>query len=123
MTKEELKLRTKQFGLRVMKLVDALPKSASGRAIANQLIRSGTAIGANYRAACRARSRREFLSRLGVVEEEADESTYWLEHIVDSGLVKPRRVGALLQEANELTRIFAAAIKTTRNGSKKASET
>ena len=115
MTKDELKKRTKQFGLRVMKLVDALPKSPSGRAVGNQLVRSGTAVGSNYRAACRARSRKEFLSRLGVVEEEADESCYWLELIVDGELLKPRQVSALLQEASELTRIFAASIKTTRN--------
>ena len=119
MTKDELKLRTKQFALRGMKLVDALPRSTSGRAVGNQLVRSGTAVGANYRAACRARSRKEFLSRLGVVEEESDESGYWLELIADGSLLKPRRVGALLQEAAELTRIFAAAIKTTRKSLKK----
>jgi four helix bundle protein len=120
MTKDELKKHTKQFALRVMKLVDALPRSLSGRAVGNQLVRSGTAVGANYRAACRARSRREFLSRLGVVEEEADESGYWLELIADGALLKPRQIGALLQEAGELTRIFAASIKTTRNSLKKA---
>jgi four helix bundle protein len=119
MTKEELKKRTKQFALRVMKLVDALPRSMSGRAVGNQLVRSGTAVGANYRAACRARSRKEFLSRLGVVEEEADESGYWLELISDGALLKPKQVGGLLQEASELTRIFAASIKTTRNSLKK----
>ena len=118
MTKDELKQRTRQFALRVMKLVDALPRSASGRAVANQLVRSGTAVGANYRAACRARSRKEFLSRLGVVEEEADESGYWLELIADGALLKPKQVSAHLQEAGELTRIFAAAIKTTRGSSK-----
>ncbi len=111
MTKDELKMRTKQFGLRVMKLVDALPRSMSGRAVGNQLVRSGTAVGANYRAACRARSTAEFLSRIGVVEEEADESGYWLELIGDGGILKPRRIEPLMREADELTRIFAATIK------------
>lgn len=120
MTRDELKQRTKQFGLRVMRLVDALPNTMSGRAVGNQLVRSGTAVGANYRAACRARSRPEFLSRLGVVEEEADESGYWLELISEGGLLKPRRVGALLQESSELTRIFIAAIKTTKRSLKKS---
>jgi four helix bundle protein len=120
MTKDEMIRRTKNFALRIMKLVDALPRSMSGRAVGNQLVRSGTAVGANYRAACRARSRKEFLSRLGVVEEEVDESGYWLELIADGGLLKPRRVGALLEEAGELTRIFAAAIKTTRKSLKKS---
>ena len=120
MTQDELKKRTKQFALRIMKLVDALPRSLSGRAIGNPLVRSGTAVGANYRAVCRARSRREFLSRLGVVEEEADESGYWLELISDGALLKPRRVSALLQEAAELTRIFSASIKTTRDSLKKS---
>src|SRR5262245_41608392 len=119
MTKDELKQRTKQFALRIMKLVDALPRTMSGRAVGNQLVRSGTAVGANYRAACRARSRREFVSRLGVVEEESDESGYWLELIADGALLKPKQVSALLQESSELTRIFAAAIKTTRGSSKK----
>jgi len=122
MTQNELKKRTKHFALRVMKLVDALPRSLSGRAVGNQLVRSGTAVGANYRAACRPRSKREFLSRLGVVEEEADESGYWLELIADGSLLKPQQVVALLQEAGELTRIFAASIKTTRNSLKKSRE-
>jgi len=120
MTKDEMIRRTKNFALRIMKLVDALPRSMSGRAVGNQLVRSGTAVGANYRAACRARSRKEFLSRLGVVEEEVDESGYWLELIADGGLLKPRRVGALLEDAGVLTRFFAAAIKTTRKSLKKS---
>ena len=86
MTKEELKARTKTFALRVMKLVDALPNSKSGRAIGNQLVRSGTSVGSNYRAACRARSRAEFIAKIGVVEEEADESAFWLELVTDGSL-------------------------------------
>ena len=114
MTKDELKQRTKEFGLRIMNLVDALPRSMSGRAVGNQLVRSGTAVGANYRAACRARSTAEFLSRMGIVEEEADESGYWLELIGDAALLKPRRIEPLMREADELTRIFAATIRTIK---------
>ncbi|MGH7908737.1 MAG: four helix bundle protein, partial [Thermodesulfobacteriota bacterium] len=89
MNQDELKARTKQFGLRVMKLVDALPKSTAGRAIGNQLIRSATSVGANYRAACRGRSKAEFISKIGTVVEESDESAFWLEMIMDGGLLKP----------------------------------
>jgi len=105
----ELKPRTKVFGLRVFKLVEALPKNLQGRAIGNQLVRSGTSVGANYRAACRARSRAEFISRLGVVEEEADESAYWMEMIIEAELVKPTLVKSLLAEANEIVAILTAS--------------
>ena len=114
MTEEELKQRTKQFALRVMKLVDALPNSRSGRAIGNQLVRSATSVGANYRAACRGRSKREFVAKLGTVEEEADESAYWLDLIIDGGLFKKDRVRPLLQEAEELTKIMAASRQTAK---------
>ena len=109
MDESELKRRTKVFGLRVFKLVDALPKNLQGRAIGNQLVRSGTSVGANYRAACRARSRAEFISRLGVVEEEADESAYWMEMIIEAELVKPTLVKSLLAEANEIVAIVTAS--------------
>lgn len=109
MNENELKQRTKRFALRVIKLVGALPKNVEGRAIGAQLVRSGTSVGANYRAACRGRSKAEFIAKLGTVEEEADESAYWLELIIDSGLLKEGRVKPLLQEANELTAIMAAS--------------
>ena len=109
MNQIELKQRTKLFALRVMKLVDALPRSRSGNAIGNQLVRSGTAVGANYRATCRARSKAEFIAKIGVVEEEADESGFWMELIVDGDLLPVTRVAALLQEASELTAIMAAS--------------
>lgn len=88
MDEDELKRRTKRFGLRIIKLVGALPKTITGRAIGGQLVRAGTSVGANYRAACRSRSKAEFIARLDVVEEEADESGYWLEMITESGLMK-----------------------------------
>ena len=109
MTENELKQRTKQFALRVVKLVSALPKTAEGRAIGGQLVRSGTSVGANYRAACRGRSKAEFISKLGTVEEESDESAYWMELVIDGGLLPSARVAALHQEACELTAIMAAS--------------
>ena len=112
MKEEELKKRTKQFALRIMKLVDALPKSIEGRAIGNQLIRSGTSVGANYRAACKGRSKKEFIAKLGIVEEEADESAYWLELIIEGELLKKESVQHLLDEANEIAAIMAASRMT-----------
>ena len=114
MTENELKDRLKAFALRAMKLCEALPRSASGRTLANQLIRSATSVGANYRAACRARSRAEFLAKLGIVEEEADESAYWLELIIESGILKKAQVVPLLVEADEITAIISASRKTVR---------
>jgi four helix bundle protein len=108
----DLKARTKQFALRVMKLVDALPRTIQGRAIARQIIRSATSVAANYRAACRARSRAEFIAKIGVVEEEADETCFWLELIIDSRLLTEARVRRLLSEAGELVAIMAASRKS-----------
>ena len=107
MTSDELKLRTKRFALRVIKLVAALPKTTAGKAIGGQLVRSGTSVGANYRAACRGRSKAEFIAKMGTCEEEADESVYWMELIIEGELLKKLQVQPLLQEAEELTRIFA----------------
>ncbi len=112
MDKQDLKKRTKDFAIRVMNLVDALPRSVKGRAVGNQLVRSGTAVGANYRACCRSRSRAEFIAKLGVVEEEADESAFWLELIIEGGLLPAVKVQALLSEANELVAIMAASRKS-----------
>ncbi|MGI8601609.1 MAG: four helix bundle protein [Verrucomicrobiales bacterium] len=113
MNKEELKKRTKAFALRVISLVDHLPITSKGRVLGDQLLRSGTSVGANYRAACRARSTAEFVAKLGNVLEEADESGFWLELIVEGGLLPAKRVEALLAEANELTAIFFTARRTT----------
>jgi len=112
-SKAELLTRTKAFGLRILKLVDHLPRSTSGRAIGNQLVRSGTSVGANYRAACRSRSRAEFAAKLGVVAEEADETVYWLEVIRDGNLLPAKKLTELLKEADELTAIFTAGRRTS----------
>ena len=110
----DLKARTKSFALRVIKVVDALPNTRSANVIGHQLLRSGTSVGANYRAACRARSTAEFVAKLGVVEEEADESGYWMELLIDGGLMSPAQLGELLHEADELVAITVASIKTAR---------
>jgi four helix bundle protein len=109
MTEKELLQRTKKIALRVIKLVDALPNNTAGRAIGGQLIRSGTSVAANYRASCRGRSKAEFIAKLGIVEEEADESAFWMELIIESGLMEEKLVVSLLQEANEITAIMAAS--------------
>ena len=114
MTEKEMLQRTKAFALRIMKLVDALPTTTAGRAIGNQLIRSGTSVPANYRAACRGRSRAEFIAKLGIVEEEDDESAFWLELIIDGSLLARHRVAALLKEATEITAMMAASKMTAR---------
>jgi four helix bundle protein len=107
MNAAELKTRTRKFSLRVLKLVAALPENAQGRAIGGQLIRSGTSVGADYRAACRGRSRREFVAKIGVVEEEADESAFWMELIIEAEILRKELVTPLLQEAQELVAIMA----------------
>lgn len=114
MDREEMEQRTKQFALRVLKLTRALPKSVQGRAVANQLVRCGTSVGANYRAAGRARSRAEFRAKLGIVLEEADESCFWLEIIVEDGMLPSGRVQLLLDEAKEIAAIIAASLRTSR---------
>jgi four helix bundle protein len=113
-TKEELKSRTKEFGIRVVDLVEALPPGRSQDILGRQLLRSGTSVGANYRAACRAKSVADFISKMGNVEEEADESMYWMEIMVARGMLNPRQAGPLIREANELLSIAIASIRTAR---------
>jgi len=109
----DLKVRTKTFALRIFKLVDCPPKTVQGRAVASQIIRSGTSVAANYRAACRARSRAEFIAKIGVVEEEADETLFWLELIIDADLLKAKRIRPLLVEkADEIVAIMATSRKS-----------
>jgi four helix bundle protein len=116
MTPEEMRDRTRQFAIRILRLADSLPKSASGRTISSQIAKSGSSVAANYRAACKARSRKEFISKLGVAEEEADETQLWLELIESAGLMNAERLSPLQQEAKELTAIIAASrISASRN--------
>ena len=115
MDERQLKDRTLQFGLRIMRLVDALPQTSAGRAIGNQLVRSGTSVGANYRAACRGRSKAEFIAKLGIVVEEADECGYWLELIMKGELLPTEKAQPLYQEAEELTAIFVASVRSAQS--------
>ena len=110
----ELKSRTKQFAIRIVKLFRSLPKAEEAQVIGKQVLRSGTSVAANYRAACRARSKAEFISKIGVVVEEADETVFWLELLVEAGIVSKSRMEGLLAEANELLAIFAASQYTAR---------
>src|SRR5205809_7251702 len=119
MNESEMKQRAKQFALRVLKLADALPKTRSGNVIAAQLVRSGTSVAANYRALCRAKSRADFINKASIVEEEADESWFWLELVVDAESLRGKRVHPLLQEANEITAMLVATRKTALKRSSK----
>lgn len=115
MTQDEMKIRTKQFALRVIRLIESLPKTRSANVIGNQLLRSATSVGANYRASCRAKSTANFVSKLAIVEEEADESMYWIELLIEAGIIRKRRLADLLDEADQLLAIVIASIKTTKD--------
>ena len=110
----ELKERTKEFAVRIVKLFRALPKTEEARIIGRQLLRAGMSIGANYRGACRARSKAESASKMGIVVEEADEAVFWLELLVATSIVREKRLEGLLAEANELLAIFGASQRTAK---------
>ena len=109
-----LKVRTKNFALRILRLYRSLPRTEEARILGKQLLRSGTSIGANYRAACRARSRAEFVAKLGIVLEEADETVFWLELLQEGKVFSPEKLVGLVREANELVSIFVSAVRTAR---------
>ena len=114
MDKEEMKRRTKQFALRSVQLVEALPRERTADVLGRQLLRSGTSVGANYRAACRAKSTADFIAKMGIVEEEADESLYWMELLIDAGIVNADLLEPLMKEGNELLAITVSSINTAR---------
>ncbi|HVF48979.1 MAG TPA: four helix bundle protein [Pyrinomonadaceae bacterium] len=111
---EELKRRTKQFAIRIVKLFRALPKTDEARVIGKQVLRSGTSVAANYRAVCRSRSKAEFIAKIGIVVEEADETVFWLELLVETNIVRRNMMNNLLSEANELLAIFASSQHTAK---------
>jgi four helix bundle protein len=111
----QIKLRTKQIGLDVIILVDELPRKMSAWMISKQIIRCSTSVGSNYRAACRAKSDADFLNKLRIVEEESDETSYWLEILEESGLVAKQKIEMLKKETNEITAIIVASQKTVQN--------
>jgi four helix bundle protein len=114
MTPEELKKRTMGYALRCVKLADSLPKGPTGSTIARQLVRSSTSTAANYRAACLARSKAEFISKLGIVEEEADETVFWIEFAIEAGLTRKKLVSELVAEGREITAIIVSSRKTAK---------
>ncbi|MBL8848438.1 MAG: four helix bundle protein [Planctomycetaceae bacterium] len=120
MNEAEFKRRTKALALRVVRLVAELPKNATADVIGRQLLRAGTSVGANYRAACRARSTKDMLSKLGIVEEEADEAIYWLELLGDSKIVKASRLSDLIREFNEILAMVVASMRTLRSTNPKS---
>ena len=116
MNEIEMKRRTKAFALDVIRVTSTLPSNFVGKRLGDQLLRSGTSVGANYRAACRARSKADFISKLAVVEEEADESAFWMEILIESGVVQSEKLMKLLDEADQLTAIMVASRKTSAKG-------
>jgi len=118
MEKMDLKERTKSFALKIIKLVETLPKGRTADILGRQLLRAGTSVGANYRAACRAKSTADFISKMGVVEEETDETIYWMELLIESGNLRMDVVEALMREADELLAITVSSIKTARRSKK-----
>jgi four helix bundle protein len=114
MTSKELKERTMDFAVRVLKMTDSLPKTTAGRTVGSQIARSGTSVAANYRAALRAKSDADFINKITIVLEEADETAFWIELAERVELVPPKRLKALLQESEELTKIFNATRSTTK---------
>ena len=115
MTSDELKLRFRKFSGRILKMVDKLPNTISGRAIGAQIVRSGTSPGANYRAACRAKSDKDFVNKLKIVEEELDETEYWIEVISDAELIKPELLFDIKKETKELLAIITQSLITKKN--------
>jgi four helix bundle protein len=112
---EDLKRRTKAFALRVIKVVDSLPRERSADVIGKQLLRCATSVGANYRSACRAKSTADFIAKMTIVEEETDESLYWMELLVESNLLSLGRLADLMKEADEIVSIIVASVKTARS--------
>ncbi|MCI0519140.1 MAG: four helix bundle protein [Chloroflexi bacterium] len=119
MDAEAMKERTKKFALRVIKLVEALPKTREAGIIGNQLLRAGTSVGANYRSACRGRSKPEFISKVSIAVEEADEAHYWMELLLEAKIFPTDRLADLMQEANELVAILTASIITARKNAQR----
>lgn len=114
----DFRKRTFQFGMRCVRLVESLPKSMAAQTIGRQLLRAGTSVGANYRAAVRGRSRADFVSRMGIVEEECDEALYWIDVLVELGIILPKRVEELRREADEIISITVSSIKTARRNAR-----
>jgi four helix bundle protein len=114
MDQHEMKRRTKAFAVKIVRLFESLPQKRAAYVLGRQLLRCGTSVGANYRSACRAKSAADFIAKMGIVEEEIDETIYWLELLIEVGILKAEEAEAILKEANELLAIVVASIKTAR---------
>lgn len=114
MQKQDFAKRTMLFGLRIIRLVESLPKSTAARVIGNQLLRAGTSVGANYRSAVRGKSRADFIAKMGIIEEECDEALYWMQMLIEAGIVKSTVLADLMDEANQVIAIAVSSIKTAR---------
>lgn len=114
MNPEDMKARTRAFALRIIRLAESLPNTPTARVIRDQMLRCGPSVGANYRAACRAKSKPDFVSKMGTVEEEADESIYWMELLIDANIVKRPKIADLLNEADQILSIVISSIKTAK---------
>lgn len=118
MNANELKKRTKAFALQIIKLVESLPRGRTADILGRQLLGAGTSVGANYRAGCRAKSTADFISKMGIVEEETDESIYWMELLIEAGIIESHKIESLMKEANELLAITVSSIRTARRNKK-----
>ena len=115
MNSDQFKKRTKEYGLRIVRFVETLPKRGVAEVLSRQLVKSGTSVGANYRSACRARSRADFIAKMGIVEEECDESVYWMEMLIGGGYADPKGLDELMGEGNEILSMIVASIRTARS--------
>ena len=114
MNPEELKARTRAFALRIIRVAESLPETPTAKIIRNQMLRCGSSVGANYRAACRAKSKADFISKMRIIEEEADETIYWMELLIDADIVRRARIAELLDEADQILSIVISSIKTAK---------
>jgi four helix bundle protein len=119
----DLKKRTKKYALKVVEFVETLPRGRTSDVIGRQLLRAGTSVGANYRSSCRARSTADFIAKMGIVEEETDESLYWMELLIEAGIVKPKNIESLMEEGDELLAITVASINTAKRRRKRLQNT
>ena len=113
---DELRVRAKKFAIRIVTLFRSLPRSPDAQTLGKQVLRSGTSVAANYRAVCRARSKAEFIAKMGIVVEEADETVFWLEILTETGVISAAKTANLQKEANELPAIFSASLRTSKRG-------
>lgn len=114
MDREQLKTRTKKFAIEVIQFTEKIPRTRAGRVIEDQFLRSGTSVGSNYRAVCKAKSRKDFINKLNIVAEESDETQFWLELLMESGMMKNEEVAEIYDESRQITAMITASIRTAK---------